>query len=69
MCLGVPGKVLDTYRDSLEQVFLITTISKEDSSFAAVPLITKYAEMNNPRLTITTPTSGWPSGGRGAGSR
>jgi hypothetical protein len=51
--IGHTVRVLDTYRDSLEEVFLITTVSRQGSSSnAAVALLRNYAQRANPSLVI-----------------
>lgn len=51
--IGQTVRLIDTYRDSLTELFLITTISKTgSSSFESLPLLKKYAEQHNPGLII-----------------
>lgn len=51
--IGQIALVLDTYRHSLEEIILITTMSDGGlSSLASVPLLRNYALRNNPDLVV-----------------
>lgn len=51
--IGQTARLVDTYRDSLQELFLISTVSKNGaSSLDSVPLLRKYAETLNPKLVI-----------------
>lgn len=51
--IGALVRVLDTYRHSLKELFLITTVSEiGTSSLASVPLLRNYALRSNPDLIL-----------------
>lgn len=51
--IGALVRVLDTYRHSLKELFLITTVSEMGtSSLASVPLLRSYASRSNQDLVV-----------------